>query len=125
MESRTSKVGVWTVVLMLALAACNPVGLGPPGEPGEVVTVEGEVRQVDMSEMAVDGPGRIRLRTAEHGRVTILVQSCLGPCVLEAVEALGQMERGERWQATGELQEDGEIVIYEASAHELRPSGDG
>lgn len=106
-------------LLASVLAACAGIGSEPLGEAGQVVTVTGTVRSVDTSEMAVDGPGRIQLRTDRHGDVLVLVSSCMGPCSLESVERLFQMRSGQRWRARGEVREDGSLVIYDEANHEL------
>lgn len=104
---------------LMAVAACGFLGLRSLGEVGDVVTIEGTVRSIDLSPMAVDGPAELRIRADGYGPVTVYVQSCLGGCALEAVDQLGQVERGERWRVRGELLEDGSLVLYTDREHGL------
>lgn len=103
---------------LLALTACG-LGLRSLGEVGDVVTVEGRVRSIDVSPMAYDGPAVLRLRADGYGAVTIYIQSCLGGCALEAVDQLANIEAGERWQVRGELMDDGSLVLYTDRDHGL------
>ncbi len=129
-EALMSNVRWVTIVLVFCgwpvLAGCGLLDADPLGEAGQVVTVVGTVRELDSSEMAVDGPGRIELRSDRHGRVAVFIQSCMGPCALEAVEAfLQQMEEGERWQVTGEVTPEGDLSLYDDNLHGLTPLTDG
>lgn len=107
----------------LLLAGCSQVSTSPVGDPGEVVSVTGTVESVDVSEMQVDGPARIRLRTEEHGRVTVLVPACEGPCALKAVQRLGELQRGARWRVTAEVTTDGGLSVHDDALHGLAPAG--
>lgn len=114
--------GNWAVmVILLTLTACAGVFGQPLGEVGEVVSVAGIVRSVDVSPMAYDGPAEIMVDSQQHGRVSIYVQSCLGGCALMAVNQLDEIEPGEVWQATGEIVERGELAIYSDTHHSLEP----
>lgn len=106
-------------LVTVALVACRGLFVGPLGEVGEIATVTGTVLSVDISPMAYDGPAEIVLRSERHGSVTAYVQSCLGGCALDAVNQLAEVEAGETWQVTGELQKDGSLVLYSDVDHGL------
>lgn len=120
-QARTS-IALAMVCAALLLAGCGRFGASPPGEPGEVVTVVGTVEAVDVSEMAVDGPARIRLWTEEHGRVRVLVAACEGPCSLKAVQRLGDLGQGERWRVRAEVDADGDLLVYDEELHGFAPA---
>ncbi len=123
MRAGAKMVALVTVCAALLLAGCSQVSVSPVGETGELVTVTGTVQSVDVSDMAVDGPARIRLRTEQHGRVLVLVAACEGPCSLRAVQQLGQVEQGERWRVTAEVDADGDLLVYEDESHSMVPAG--
>jgi hypothetical protein len=89
------------------------------GVEGEVVTVTGAVQSIDVSPMAYDGPAEIRLLIDGNGVVVVYVQSCLGGCALEAVDQLHEVEQWETWQVTGEVQDDGSLLVYTDFEHSL------
>lgn len=106
--------------LSLTLSACRSASVEPLGAEGQVTTVVGEVLSVDASEMAVDGPGRIELWTQEHGEITVLLPSCMGPCARQALESFFEMEEEERWEITGEVSADGGLSVHDDSLHGLQ-----
>ena len=108
-------------LMAAALAACSPGAAAGLGETGETVTVQGVVQSIDLDPMAADGPGEVMLTTEEHGEVLVLVASCFGECAPEATDRLFEMQPGEQWQATGEVQEDGVLSIYVEGEHSLTP----
>lgn len=109
------------IALTLALAGCTGLIVEPLGAVGQVVSVPGVVRSIDISPMAYDGPAEIVLDSELHGRVSVYVQSCFGGCALVAVEQLDHINPGETWQATGEIVERGELAIYTDTLHSLEP----
>jgi hypothetical protein len=104
----------------IVLAGCGPQALG---EVGQVVTVTGQVESIDLTPMAADGPAEIVLRTESSRQVTVYVASCFGGCAQAAYDQLPEIEAGQTWQATGELQEDGSLSIYTDEGHSLSAAG--
>lgn len=120
----TSKIAVKFVaglIVALTLAACGSASAEPLAEAGQIMTVRGEVQSINLDPMAVDGPGEVVLETEKHGTVLVYVAACFGPCVPEANDHLFEMEPGGRWLATGEVQEDGSLLIYVEGEHSLTP----
>ncbi|MFP3855300.1 MAG: hypothetical protein ACLFWD_13510 [Anaerolineales bacterium] len=108
------------IVVMFAIAGCGLVGAEPLGEAGQNATVVGEVRSVDLSPMAYDGPAEIVIQSEAYGEVKVLVSPCFGDCARQAVEQLEVIEAGQQWQATGEVQEDGRLGIFIEGEHFLQ-----
>ena len=110
------------VLLVAVLGACSPQSLG---EVGEVVSVIGEVQTIDISPMAADGPAKLEMRTEAGRLVTVYVQSCFGGCAHVAVDKLWQIEPGQTWQVSGEVQQDGSLAVYTDEAHAIEQAADG
>lgn len=108
-------------LMLLALAGCAGPRQQQLGEPGEIATVQGAVRSVDSSALAVDGPAQVELDSDDYGRIVVHIAACEGPCVREAVSNLSEMRTGQRWRATGEVRQDGDLLIYDQGLHELTP----
>ena len=109
-----------TNVLLVTTTACGLILAKPLGQAGELATVIGLVQSVDTSPMAYDGPAEIILTTREHGRVRVLVQSCLGGCALGAVDQLSSIEVGQQWLASGEVQDRTTLLVYTDEVHLLQ-----
>jgi hypothetical protein len=111
-----------TALVLAALAilpACARVADDPVGAEGELATVSGVIESIDVSKMAVDGPAVIEVRSQAHGLVTVFVSPCMGPCVPEAVDALGRIEVGQTLWVIGEVGGRDELAVYDHRAHKL------
>lgn len=115
--AKTIRVGIMGVLLLTA--ACSGILGSSLGQVGELAMVEGEVLSMDVTPMAADGPARIELLSPEHGRVLVLVQACFGGCSLQAVQALQVMAPGQTWRATGEVGNEGNLLLYSEGEHRL------
>jgi hypothetical protein len=107
-----------------ALTACSQLARSL-GSEGELATVTGTVESVDISPMAYDGPAELRIRSQEHGLIRVYVSACMGPCALDAVNALSEIRPGESWRATGEVSGDHELALYDPVKHVLVPAASG
>lgn len=101
------------------VSACSGLFNLPLPAPGETVSIVGQVRSIDTSPMAYDGPAELLVDAEEFGLVTVYVQSCLGGCALQAVNQLGEVDPGERWMITAEVIDEGSLVLYADHLHAL------
>ena len=102
-----------TVVLTYGCSTPNQDG---SSSAGGIRTVEGTVEAIDLTEMAVDGPGLVRVEPDDGKAVDLLVSACEGPCSFQANEALLTLSVGDRVRARGEHR-DGQLLIYDDELH--------
>lgn len=98
----------------------DPVSEG--GQASDEASVEGRVTLVDLEGMAVDGPGKITVATAD-GSVKVIAIPSMGINLCAAkddIASVSEVTAGDTVSARGAIGPDGEIVPCEKSTHYFR-----
>lgn len=104
------------LVCAVLACACSTQDQGGQGSTGGIRTVQGSIVAIDLTQMAVDGPGLVRVEPDDGKAVDLLVSACEGPCSIQANETLPTLSIGDRVRARG-AGRDGELVIYDDELH--------
>lgn len=120
MRTRTAiRTAPRTLLLLVAAFAlgCSGGDRSRPSGDG-LRTVEGRVAAIDLTAMAVDGPGAVRVETEDGRTVEVLISACEGPCSVQANEVVLTLAVGDRVRVTGSERGD-ELVLHDDARHSI------
>lgn len=113
------------VVVLLLLAGGYFIFVNGNQENGTMVSKSGEIVEVELDQMAFDGPGIITMLDSDGALATIAVPS-MGIQLCPAYAQVADIQTaaiGDKMQVSGELDEEGRIVPCASEDHYLRITG--